>query len=91
MAAFLDRTKKKHDDDGAGYREVDRFTRANRDMAFYLHPSLCLERVVTRRELFEMFEASYGRGGEDGVDWRVDLIGLGVLFDGGDSWRGVAF
>jgi hypothetical protein len=30
-----------------------------------------------------MFEGSYGRGGEEGVDWKVDLIGLGVLFDGG--------
>lgn len=83
VASFLSRTRK----NGAGHREMNRFTRANRDMAFYLQTSLALERVVTKREMFEMFEASYGRGEEEGVDWRVDVIGLGVMFDGGDSWR----
>lgn len=73
MASFLSRTRKK----GAGFREMNKFTRANRDMALYLQTSLALERVVTKREGFEMFEASYGRGGEEGVGWRVDMIGLG--------------
>lgn len=85
VASFLSRTRK--NDAGAGYREMNMFTEANRGMAFYLQTSLALERVVTKREMFEMFEASYGKGGEEGVDWRVDMIGLGVVFDGGDSWR----
>lgn len=80
VASFLSRTRK---NDSSDRGEMNKFTRANRDMAFLLHPSLALERVVTKRELFDMFEGSYGRGGEEGVDWKVDLIGLGVLFDGG--------
>jgi len=64
VASFLSRTRKID----AEYREMNKFTRANRDMAGYLQTSLALERVVTKREMFEMFEASYGKGGEEGVD-----------------------
>lgn len=87
MASFLSRTRK----NDAGYREMNKFTKANRDMAGYLQTSLALERVVTKTEMFEMFAASYGKGGEEGVDWRVDMRGLGVVFDGGDSWRRIVF
>ncbi|GAB7334257.1 hypothetical protein MBLNU13_g06296t1 [Cladosporium sp. NU13] len=85
VSSFLSRTKQND------HVEMNKFTRANRDMACYLQISLALERVVTKRELFDWFEASYGMGGEVGVDWRVDMIGLGVVFDGGDDWRSVVF
>ena len=61
---------------------MDNFTRANREMGLRLHEGVVKGRVVGRKELFEMFAECYGRGGEEGVDWRVDLMGLGVLFDG---------
>jgi hypothetical protein len=61
---------------------MNKFTRANRAMAMLLHAALAEERVVTRKDLFEMFAETYGRGGEEGVNWRVDLTELGVLFDG---------
>jgi hypothetical protein len=30
-----------------------------------------------------MYVQSYGRGGEEGVDCKVDIVELGALFDGG--------
>jgi hypothetical protein len=44
-----------------------------------------LEMKMSRGHLFQMYAQSYGRGGEEGVDWEVDVTELGALFDGGGS------
>lgn len=57
-------------------------------MAGLLHSYLMLEMKMTRRDLYHMYAQSYGRGGEEGLDWEVDVTELGALFDGGG--RGVS-
>lgn len=76
---FLSRTNS----DGSELRVMERFTRANRTMAGLLHSYLMLEMKMSRGHLFQMYAQSYGRGGEEGMDWKVDIVELGALFDGG--------
>jgi hypothetical protein len=80
VSEFLRRTM----NDGSEERRVmNRLTQANRTMASLLHSYLMLEMKMSRGDLFHMYVQSYGRGGEEGVDCKVDIVELGALFDGG--------
>jgi hypothetical protein len=65
---------------------VDDCTRANKSMALRLHSSLMEGRVVTRKELYEMFIDSYGGEHERAArSWTVEGTGLEALFDDGSA------